>query len=170
MIESDRRSKMIEIGRVCVKTAGRDAGEKCIIIDILDEKFVLIDGETRRRKVNVLHLEPLNQVLKIKKDASHEDVSKALEELGLKARTTKPKPKTQKPTKKRKTPEQLRVQKKEKRKLRDFFRPKKKEEKIEQKEESLEAKAGLTEEKEEAKAEKPKQKKAAPKKALKKKE
>ena len=57
----------IEIGRLCVKLAGRDAGKKGVIIDILDEKFVLIDGETLRRICNVLHLEPLNQVLKISK-------------------------------------------------------------------------------------------------------
>ena len=57
---------MIEIGRLCIKTAGRDAGLKCIIVDILDDKFVLIDGETRRRKCNILHLEPLKDVVKIK--------------------------------------------------------------------------------------------------------
>jgi len=43
-------------GRICVKTAGRDAGLKCVIVDVLDDKFVLIDGETRRRKCNILHL------------------------------------------------------------------------------------------------------------------
>ena len=57
--------KMIEIGRVIVKLAGRDAGKKGLIIDILDNKFVMIDGETRRRKCNILHLEPLNQVVKV---------------------------------------------------------------------------------------------------------
>lgn len=171
---------MIEIGRLCVKIAGRDAGKKGIIVDILDDKFVLIDGETRRRKVNVLHIEPLNQVLKIGKNAPHDDVAKALDELGLKARTTKPKAKKIRPKAKRKTPEQLRVQKEEKRKLRDLFSFKKKEEKEEEKkEETLEGKAGLTEEKEEtkpaetSKEPKPKEKKeteAAPKKTPKKKE
>ena len=129
---------MIEIGRLCVKIAGRDAGKKCIIIDILDDKYVLIDGETRRRKVNILHVEPLNQKIEIKKNASHDEVSKALDELGIKALHTKPKQKTAKPLKKRKTPEQLRVRKEEKRKLRNIFKPKKKEEKIEPKEATLE--------------------------------
>ena len=68
----------IEIGRVCVKIAGRDAGKKGIIIDVLDDKFVLLDGETRRRKVNILHIEPLDQVAEIKKDASHEEVARYL--------------------------------------------------------------------------------------------
>ena len=175
---------MIEIGRLVVKTAGRDAGKKGVIVNILDDKFILVDGETRRRKINVLHIEPLNQVIKIEKNSSHDAVSKALKEIGLEARATKPKPKTERPRAKRKTPEQLRVQKEEKRKLRDIFSFKKKEEKTEAKDGTLEEKAGLTEEKkEEVKteekaetketktAEKPKEKKtAAPKKIIKKKE
>ena len=120
---------MIEVGRVCIKIAGRDASKKCAIIDILDDKFVLIDGETRRRKCNILHLEPLKEVIKIKKGASHEEVSKEFEALGLRARETAPKQKTEKPTKKRKTPEELTAKKEEKRKLRDILKPKKKEDK-----------------------------------------
>lgn len=140
---------MIEIGRLCVKLAGRDAGLKCVVVDILDDKFVLIDGETRRRKCNILHIEPLKDIIKIKKSDSHETIKKEFEKLGLKARETKPKQKTERPRKKRKTSEQLRQQKEEKRKLRDLFRPKKKEEKAEEKKETtLEEKAGLVEEKE----------------------
>ena len=138
---------MIEIGRLCVKIAGRDAGKKGIIIDILDDKYILIDGETRRRRCNILHIEPLSQKIEIKKNASHEDVAKALKEIGVVARETKPKPKTQRPKAKRKTSEQLRTQKEEKKKLRNIFRPKKKEATEEKKETSLEEKAGLTEEK-----------------------
>lgn len=165
---------MIEVGRLIVKTAGRDAGKKGVIIDILDDKFVLVDGQTRRRKVNILHIEPLAQIAKIGKNAPHDEVAKALDEFGLKARETKAKPKTQRPRAKRKTPEQLRVQKEEKRKLRDIFRPKKKEEKAE--ESSLETRAGLAEEtgtkakKSPAEDPAPKEKKAVPKKAPKKKE
>ena len=69
---------MIEIGRTCVKLAGRDAGKKCAIIDILDKNNVMIDGETRRRKCNILHLELLEETIKIGKNASHEEVCKAL--------------------------------------------------------------------------------------------
>lgn len=141
---------MIEIGRLCIKTAGRDAGLKCVIVDVLDDKFILIDGETRRRKCNILHLEPLKEVIKIKKNASHEEIKKELEKLGLKVRETKPKQKTERPRKKRKTPEQLRVQKEEKKKLRDMFKRKREEvgKKSKEKEvSSLEEKAGLVEEK-----------------------
>ncbi len=155
---------MIEIGRLCVKLAGRDAGLKCVVVDILDDKFVLIDGETRRRKCNILHLEPLKDVIKIKKKAPHEEIKQEFEKLGLKARETKPKQKTERPRKKRKSPEQLREQKEEKKKLRDIFG--KKEEKAKAKEktaekeagkgETLEEKAGLAEEKKsEEKAKKP---------------
>ena len=140
---------MIEVGRVCVKLAGRDAGKKGVVVDILDDKFVLIDGETRRRKCNVLHLEPLEQVVNIKKNAAHEEVSNAIKEIGLEPRVSKPKQKAQRPRTKRKTPDQLREQKQEKKKLIDVFRPKKKEEKAEKTETTLEAKAGLSEEKKE---------------------
>ena len=79
---------MIEIGRVCVKIAGRDAGKRCVVVDNIDTNFVLIDGETRRRKCNISHLEPLTQMVKISKGAAHEAVAK---ELGIKARSSKKK-------------------------------------------------------------------------------
>jgi large subunit ribosomal protein L14e len=88
-----------EIGRVCVKLAGRDAGKKCVVVDVLDKGFVLIDGETRRRKVNSLHLEPLAQVVEISKGASTEACCKAL---GIEPRKSKPKKAGPKPRVKRK--------------------------------------------------------------------
>src|SRR3989344_3155225 len=97
----------LEIGRIVVKTAGRDAGKKAVIVDILDHKFVLLDGETRRRKCNTLHLEPINQSIKIAKNASHAEVAKTLKEIGIETLQTKPRPKTERPKKKRKTHEQL---------------------------------------------------------------
>ena len=88
---------MIDIGRLCVKIAGRDAGMKCVVIDVLDDKFVLIDGETRRRKCNIFHLEALDQVLQIKKGASHDEVAEALKKIGVEARKTKAKAKSVRP-------------------------------------------------------------------------
>ena len=88
---------MFDVGRICVKLAGRDAGQKCVIVEILDDKTVLIDGMTRRRKCNKLHLEPLTQTLDLRQKASHEDVAKAFKELGLEVLTKKSKPKTEKP-------------------------------------------------------------------------
>lgn len=74
---------MFEIGRLCVKIAGRDSGKKALIIDVLDNNYVLIDGEVRRKKCNVRHLEPLDKVLKINKNASHEEVIDALKKEGI---------------------------------------------------------------------------------------
>jgi len=88
---------MFDVGRVCVKLAGRDAGKKCVIVEVLDDKTVLVDGMTRRRKCNKIHLEPLNQTLDISKGASHDVVAKAFKELGLEVLTKKSKPKTEKP-------------------------------------------------------------------------
>ncbi|MFH0870806.1 MAG: 50S ribosomal protein L14e [archaeon] len=74
---------MFEIGRVCVKLAGRDAGMKCIVIDVVDHSFVVVDGQTRRRKCNIKHLEPLSQVLQISKNAPAAEVVRAMKELGI---------------------------------------------------------------------------------------
>lgn len=81
----------MEVGQLCVKLAGRDAGKKCVIVDVLDNNFVLVDGETRRRKCNIIHLEPLNQKLDVKKGASHELVIDAFKKISLEARNSKPK-------------------------------------------------------------------------------
>ena len=86
---------MMEIGRLCMKLAGRDAGKVCVVVDVVDNKFVLIDGETRRRKCNVLHLEPLKTVIKIKKNASHEDVVKEFKALDIEISEKKSKKPTQ---------------------------------------------------------------------------
>ena len=49
----------IEVGRVCVKIAGREAGEKCAIVEIIDENFVEVVGEAvKNRRCNIAHLEP----------------------------------------------------------------------------------------------------------------
>ena len=69
---------MVDIGRVCVKIAGRDAGKKCVVVDVLGKEMVMIDGETRRRKCNIAHIEPLDKKVDIKKGASHEEVLAAL--------------------------------------------------------------------------------------------
>lgn len=71
---------MAEIGELYMKIAGRDAGKVCVVIDVLDERFVMIDGQTRRRKCNVFHLEPLQKTVKLSKNAPHEVVAKLFKE------------------------------------------------------------------------------------------
>ena len=84
---------MLEIGRMVVKVAGRDAGMTGDIVDILDNNFVLVDGQVRRRKCNMLHIEPLNKLLDIQKGASHEVVIKALKAEGIEVVERKPRQK-----------------------------------------------------------------------------
>jgi len=91
--------KMIEVGRVCVKIAGRDAGRTCAIIDIIDEQTVLIDGQTRRRKCNIAHLEISDKVLKISKNADNKAVCKVLNKEGIECKEKVAKPKKEKPAK-----------------------------------------------------------------------
>lgn len=76
----------IEVGRLCMKIASRDAGKECLVIDKIDNNHVMIDGNTRRRKCNIKHLEILPKTAKISKGANHADVMKALETLGISAR------------------------------------------------------------------------------------
>jgi large subunit ribosomal protein L14e len=96
---------MFEIGRVCLKLAGRDGGREAVIVDVLDEKQVLVDGNVRRRKCNIMHLEPTSKKIDIKKGATHEQVKKEFEKIGLGVWETKKKEKTEKPKKQRKQKE-----------------------------------------------------------------
>jgi len=59
----------IEVGRICVKISGREAGEKCVIVEIIDDKFVEIVGsKVKNRRCNIKHLEPVEQLIEIKSD------------------------------------------------------------------------------------------------------
>jgi large subunit ribosomal protein L14e len=59
----------IEVGRICVKLAGREAGEKCVIIEVIDDKFVEVVGSTvKNRRCNIKHLEPLDETIEVKSD------------------------------------------------------------------------------------------------------
>ena len=69
----------IEVGRICVKIAGREAGEKCVIVEVIDDKFVEVVGTSmKNRKCNIKHLEPVEQTMEIKSD-DVEEIKKELE-------------------------------------------------------------------------------------------
>lgn len=77
----------IEIGRICVKIAGREAGRKCVIVDIIDENFTLITGppsvnKVKRRRVNVSHIEPTDLSIDIRRGANDEEIVQALKTAG----------------------------------------------------------------------------------------
>ena len=77
----------IEVGRVCVKMAGRESGRKCVIVDVMDKSFVLVTGPkkvtgVKRRRVNINHVAPLEDVIQVKRGASDEEVTSMLEASG----------------------------------------------------------------------------------------
>ncbi len=73
-----------EIGRVCVKTLGREAGRHWVVVEIIDKNYVLIDGlNVRRRRANYKHLEPISETIDIKKGASHNDIEEAIKKAKL---------------------------------------------------------------------------------------
>lgn len=85
---------LLDVGRVCMKICGREAGKYAVVIKKLkDEKtksdaFVLITGPklltgVKRRRCNVEHLEPTQYILEIKEDASDEEVIEAYKKANL---------------------------------------------------------------------------------------
>lgn len=104
---------MFEVGRLCLKLRGRDSNNYAVVVEKIDKTYVLIDGNVRRRKCNIIHLEPLDTVFKIKKGEASSEIKKLLKKEGLlkeerviKKKKTKPKKtesKKNKPVKTKKT-------------------------------------------------------------------
>jgi len=77
----------IEVGRICVKLSGREAGKKCVIVDVMDKSYIMITGPkkltgVKRRRANINHVEPLQDVIEIKRGASDDEVESALKSSG----------------------------------------------------------------------------------------
>ena len=77
----------IEVGRICLKSAGRETSKKCVIVDVMDKSFVLITGPkkisgVKRKRVNINHITALQDKLDIKRGASDEEVIQKLEAAG----------------------------------------------------------------------------------------
>jgi large subunit ribosomal protein L14e len=120
----------LEIGRICMKIAGREAGKYCVILKKMDDNFVLITGpniltQVKRRRCNVEHLEPTSFTVKIDAEASDAVVMGAYEKAGLltKLGLRKPGPevvkeaeKPKKEVKKEEKPKEEKVEKKEEKK------------------------------------------------------
>lgn len=63
---------------------GREAGYYCVIVDVIDKNYLLIDGlKVRRRRVNYNHIEPIAEILEIKKGASHEELEATIKKAKL---------------------------------------------------------------------------------------
>lgn len=68
-----------DIGRVCAKTMGREAARYCVIVDVIDKNYLLIDGlKIKRRRVNFRHIIPTENLVEIAKGASHDEVVEAI--------------------------------------------------------------------------------------------
>ena len=77
----------IEVGRICVKQVGREQGQKCVVIDVMDKSFILVTGPKKltgikRRRVNLNHVSPLEDKIEVKRGASDEEVTQALDAAG----------------------------------------------------------------------------------------
>lgn len=74
------------IGRVCIKTRGREKNRKCVIVDVVDDNFVIITGPkdltgVRRRRVNIKHLSITEQKINISRGAPDSEVRRVLASL-----------------------------------------------------------------------------------------
>jgi large subunit ribosomal protein L14e len=77
----------VEIGRICVKTAGRNAGKKCVVVDVMDKSFILVTGPkavtgVKRKRANMNHIMVLEDKLDLKRDASDDEVTQVLTSAG----------------------------------------------------------------------------------------
>ncbi len=79
------------IGRIAIKLSGKEAGRPCVIVDQVNDNFVIIDGDLKRRKCNLQHLELTEKILDLKKGASTEEVREAMKKFGVKVTVPKKK-------------------------------------------------------------------------------
>jgi len=146
----------LEVGRVCMKVAGREAGKYCVILKKIDNTFVMVTGPkqltgVKRRRCNVEHLEPTSYSLKIDTEAADDAVIKAYDVIGLtkKLSLRLPSPEVMKEVEKKvkEIPKKVEKPKEEKKpeKIKEEEKePEKKEEKVEKKEEKPKEKKGIT--------------------------
>lgn len=69
---------LVEVGRVCIKKLGRDAGDKAVVTKVIDGNFVEIVTHSRQkaRRANIKHLEFLSEKIDPK---NGEQLNSALE-------------------------------------------------------------------------------------------
>ncbi|MCD6589843.1 KOW motif-containing protein [Candidatus Woesearchaeota archaeon] len=109
---------MFRIGDVCLKIAGRDAGLVGVVVKIEENGYLLLDGQVRRRAVNPIHVEPIGRNVKIKENATHEEVVEALKKLGIEVKPRgEPKQHGPRPRKQRKISKKKEEKEREKKKV-----------------------------------------------------
>ena len=80
-----------DIGRVCIKTRGREANYRCVVLNIIDKNNVLVEGlKVKRRACNIKHLAPTKDKLEISKEENSENLKKAIEKAKMTEAFEKP--------------------------------------------------------------------------------
>ena len=74
-----------DVGQVCVKLLGREAGYLCTIVEVIDKNFALVEGlKVKRRRCNFKHLSPTKYILELKKGANKKAIEAAVDKAKLK--------------------------------------------------------------------------------------
>jgi len=72
--------KALDVGSVCIKTSGRKAGEKVVVLELVDNNFVIIQGaKVKKKKCNLSHLMPLGKTINVGKSITQKELEKQLE-------------------------------------------------------------------------------------------
>ena len=69
----------MDVGRICLKLKGREAAKRCVVVDVIDRNYVMVTGPfdltgVKRRRVNMSHLKPLDEVIEIPRNASDQEI------------------------------------------------------------------------------------------------
>jgi large subunit ribosomal protein L14e len=75
-----------DVGQVCLKLLGREAGYLCTIVEVIHQNFALVEGlKVKRRRCNFKHLSPTKYMLDdLKKGAVTKAVQEAIDKAKLK--------------------------------------------------------------------------------------
>jgi large subunit ribosomal protein L14e len=79
---------MLELGRIVLKTAGREAGKYAVVVENVNDNFVLITGPksitgVKRRKCNIDHIEPTEHKFDIDSKADDASIENLWKSSGL---------------------------------------------------------------------------------------
>ena len=79
---------MLEPGRIVLKIAGREAGKYAVIVENINDNFVLITGpktitRVKRRKCNIDHIEPTEHKFELSSGADDASIENLWRSSGL---------------------------------------------------------------------------------------
>ncbi|MFH0954946.1 MAG: 50S ribosomal protein L14e [Candidatus Micrarchaeota archaeon] len=70
----------IQAGMICIKTAGKDAGQRVVVIELEKDHAIVEGAKTKRKKCNLHHLFPTPQKVSVSKTAKHDEIVAILSE------------------------------------------------------------------------------------------